>query len=147
MTTWLELPQFFLQIEPSFPKGWDAFLSNLAVAAVLGIVLYIGLFFVLNWLFRRLDNQVGILSLSVARGPILILFALTSLTIAFGNLQEWEPLVLVQKLLRGLIVLTLSYLLAQLFTEVLAYFLKKYAEKSEARSREWHNAGVSTRGC
>ena len=132
MINWLELPHFLLQIEPSFPKGWDAFISNLVVAAGLGIVLYVGLFFVLNWLFRRLDNQVGILSLSVARGPILILFALISLTIAFSNIQEWEPLPLIQKVLRGLIVLAFSYLLAQLFTEVLAYFLKKYAEKSEA---------------
>lgn len=148
MITWLELPQFFLQIEPqietqikpqietqinpTLTQGWDAFLSNLVVGAVLGVVLYVALFFVLGWLFRRLDNQVGILSLSVARGPIIILFALISLKIAFANLEGWQPLTLLEKALTALIILVVSYLVAQLFTEVLAYYLKKYAEKSEA---------------
>lgn len=144
MITWLKLPQFFLQIEPeiepqietqidpTLTQGWDAFLSNLVVAAVLGVVLYVALFFVLGWLFRRLDNQVGILSLSVARGPIIILFALISLKIAFGNLQGWQPLPLLEKALTAVSILVVSYLVAQLFTEVLAYYLKKYAEKSEA---------------
>lgn len=135
MITWLELPQFLLQIDPSGPiptKGLDAFLSNLFVAGVLGLVLYVALFFVLSWLFRKLDNQVGILSLSVARTPILILFALTSFKIAFANLEGWQFLEVVEKILTGLIILAVSYLIAQLFTEVLAYYLKKYAEKSEA---------------
>ncbi|MDY6804052.1 MAG: mechanosensitive ion channel family protein [Cyanobacteriota bacterium] len=148
MITRLELPQFFLQIEPpietqieppietqidpTVTQGWDVFLSNLVVAAVLGVVLYVALFFVLGWLFRRLDNQVGILSLSVSRGPIIILFALISLKIAFANLEGWVLLPLLQKVLTALSILVVSYLVAQLFTEVLAYYLKKYAEKSEA---------------
>ena len=148
MITRLELPQFLLQIEPkievqiereiesqinpALTQGWDAFLSNLVVGAVLGVVLYVALFFVLGWLFRRLDNQVGMLSLSVARGPIIILFALISLKIAFANLEGWQLLAPLQKLLTGVSILVVSYLVAQLFTEVLAYFLKKYAEKSEA---------------
>ncbi len=135
MITWLELPQFILQIDPSLPiptTGWDAFISNLVVAGVLGLLLYVALFFVLNWLFRRLDNQVGILSLSVSRAPIMILFVLISLKIAFGNLEGWEPLATVEKTLTALSILAVSYLIAQLFTEVIAYFLKKYAEKSEA---------------
>lgn len=148
MITWLELPQLFLQIEPQIKeqikeqieqqinpmltKGWDAFLSNLVVAGVLGVVLYVALFFVLGWLFRRLDNQVGMLSLSVARTPIIILFALISLKIAFGNLEGWQLLPPLEKLLTALSILVVSYLVAQLFTEVLAYYLKKYAEKSEA---------------
>jgi MscS family membrane protein len=133
MITWLELPQFLLQIDPSLPiTGFDAFLSNLVVATVLGLVLYVALFFVLTWLFRKLDNQVGILSLSVARTPIIILFGLISFKIAFSNLEGWEFLEVVENILTGLIILAVSYLIAQLFTEVLAYYLKKYAEKSEA---------------
>lgn len=150
MITWLKLPQFLLQVDPapepspelspeSLPpisifalEGWDTFLRNILVAAALGLVLYIAMFFVLSWLFRRLDNQVGILSLSVARTPIIILFSLTSFKIAFANLEGWQFLELVESILTGLIILAVSYLIAQLFTEVLAYYLKKYAEKSEA---------------
>jgi MscS family membrane protein len=140
MITWLELPQFLLQVDPapepspgqSLPfalEGWGTFIRDLGVAAALGLVLYVALFFVLSWLFRKLDNQVGILSLSVARTPIIILFSLISFKVAFANLEGWQFLTLVENILTGLIILAVSYLIAQLFTEVLAYYLKKYAEK------------------
>jgi MscS family membrane protein len=147
MITWLELPQFLLQVDPEptpapeasleplsfIPlEGLDALLRELAIAGALGLILYVALFVVLNSLFRRLDNQVGILSLSVARTPIVILFSLISFKIAFANLEGWQFLTLVENIFTGLVILAVSYLIAQLFTEVLAYYLKKYAEKSEA---------------
>jgi MscS family membrane protein len=145
MITWFELTQFLLQVDPasetetgqlpfiSFSiEGLNALFRDLAIAGALGLVLYLVLFVVLNSLFRRLDNQVGMLSLSVAKTPMTILFVLTSCKIAFGNLEGWELLTLVQNILTGLVILAVSYLIAQLFTEVLAYYLKKYAEKSEA---------------
>jgi len=145
MITWLELTQFLLQVDPAsetdtgqFPfisfsiEGLNALFRDLAIAGALGLVLYLALFVVLNSLFRKLDNQVGILSLSVAKTPTTILFVLISCKIAFANLEGWEFLTLLENILTGLVILAVSYLIAQLFTEVLAYYLKKYAEKSEA---------------
>jgi len=142
MMTWLESLKFMLQVHPSLEsllsisifnlEEWGGFFSNWLVDLAFAFVAYIAIFVVLNWFFRRFDNQVAILTLSVAKIPIIVVFAIVSLKNAVVNFEGWELLGLVQKVLTGLLILAISYLIAQLFTEVLAYYLKKYAEKSEA---------------
>ena len=110
----------------------NAFFSSLVVSAIVVAIIYVVLFLGLRLLLRRLEKEIGLVALNVSQVPILAIFTLIGLKIAFamlgpGLIIRWE-----QRLLTALIVVAVSYWIAQVFTQVVAYYLKKYAQQSEA---------------
>ncbi|WP_371357192.1 hypothetical protein, partial [Hydrocoleum sp. CS-953] len=64
--------------------------------------------------------------------PLLILFVLIVFKVLSYSLNLLENLPLIHRLLTAGIIVVTTYLMNQLFTQVIAYSLGKYAEKTEA---------------
>ncbi|NEP89893.1 MAG: mechanosensitive ion channel family protein [Okeania sp. SIO2C2] len=64
--------------------------------------------------------------------PLLILFVLIVFKVLTYSLNLLENLPLIHRLLTAGIIVVTTYLINQLFTQVIAYSLSKYAEKTEA---------------
>ncbi|MGD1699608.1 mechanosensitive ion channel family protein [Dapis sp. BLCC M229] len=107
-------------------------LGLLVIGIVLGFFLYLILFSTLKSFFRRSSNEIGILTLNILQTPLLILFVIIVLKVLIYSLGLLENLPFIQRLLTAGIVAVITYLLDRLFTQVIAYSLSKYAEKTEA---------------
>ncbi|MGK7927448.1 MAG: mechanosensitive ion channel domain-containing protein [Spirulina sp.] len=114
------------------PEELNALFQNLAIAAGVIFALYIFFFVFLRLWFRRLRNDLPLVSLNVSRLPSVIVAIAISLKIALSQLAVLKNYEWIQHLLNGAIVLAVTFWAARLFTEVIAYALKKYAEQSEA---------------
>ncbi|NET17770.1 MAG: hypothetical protein F6K08_35570 [Okeania sp. SIO1H6] len=115
------------------------FLGGLLIWTVLVLILYIVLFYGARFLFRRLNNEIGILTLNVLQTPLLIIFILIFIKIAIYSLGALEYLAFIERLLTAAIIVFSTYLVGELFTQVFAYYLSQYAEKTEA---EWDDVLV-----
>ncbi|OZH55943.1 hypothetical protein AFK68_01365, partial [Hydrocoleum sp. CS-953] len=104
----------------------------LGIAIVLGFFLYLLVFSVLKFFFRRSSNEIGILTINILQTPLLILFVLIVFKVLSYSLNLLENLPLIHRLLTAGIIVVTTYLMNQLFTQVIAYSLGKYAEKTEA---------------
>ncbi|NEP06441.1 MAG: mechanosensitive ion channel family protein, partial [Okeania sp. SIO4D6] len=104
----------------------------LGIAIVLGFFLYLLVFSVLKSFFRRSSNEIGILTINILQTPLLILFVLIVFKVLTYSLNLLENLPFIHRLLTAGIVVVTTYLINQLFTQVIAYSLSKYAEKTEA---------------
>ncbi|NET44313.1 mechanosensitive ion channel family protein [Okeania sp. SIO2B3] len=115
------------------------FLGDLLIWTILAFILYIVVFYGTRSLFRRLNNEIGILTLNILQTPLPIIFILIFLKIAISNLESLEYLAIIQRLLTAAIILISTYLVSALFTQVVSYYLSQYAEKTEA---EWDDVLV-----
>ena len=114
------------------PSWIEQGLGLLVIGIFLGFFLYMVLFSALKSLFRRSSNEIGIFTLNILQTPLLILFILITLKVLTYSLVSLENLPLIERILTAGIVAVSTYLINQLFTEVIAYSLGKYAEKTEA---------------
>ncbi|MEA5470812.1 mechanosensitive ion channel family protein [Spirulina sp. 06S082] len=114
------------------PEELNALFQNLAIAAGVIFVLYIFFFFVLRFWFRRLQNDLPLVSLNVSRLPSIIVAIAISLKIALSQLAVLKTYPWIQNILSAGIAIAATFWVARLFTEVVAYALKKFAEQSEA---------------
>ncbi|MEM9538375.1 MAG: mechanosensitive ion channel family protein [Cyanobacteria bacterium P01_E01_bin.42] len=114
------------------PAELNALFQDLAIAAGVIFVLYIFFFFILRLWFRRLRNDLPLVSLNVSRLPSVIVAIAISLKIALSQLEFLKAYAWVQNILSAAISLAVTFWVARLFTEVIAYALKKFAEQSEA---------------
>lgn len=115
------------------------FLSQLSSILIrLGItvdgagLLYALLFYGLRSLFRDFEKDIALVTLNVSGIPLLVIFILVSLkftlrNVAFLAVSAWD-----ERIIEAGIVLCVSYWLSQLFVEVIAYYLKEYAQQTEA---------------
>ena len=94
-------------------------------------LLYLLLFLGLRSIFRKLDRDIALVTLNVSGYPVLVLFILSSLRITFLRLSDNGLVSLLERLLMAGIVVALTYWVYQLFTQVLIYYLKDYAQESE----------------
>ncbi|MFB2973683.1 mechanosensitive ion channel domain-containing protein [Aerosakkonema sp. BLCC-F183] len=117
---------------PSLPNNFAFFLIVLIGGAIVAFVLYILLFYVLRALFRQMENDAALVSLSVSRGPVLVIFILLSLKVAFEQLSGEGILGWLEKGIDGFLILCVTHWISQLFTQVVVYYLKAYARKTEA---------------
>lgn len=109
-----------------------AFGFNLGLALIIGLVLYVVLFQGLRFVLRRYEKEIGLIALNISQTPFLISVVALSLKYAFYRFQAVSVVGWLEQGLTGLIVLVGSYWISQLFTQVIAYYLKKYAQQSEA---------------
>ena len=120
-----------LFIVPSLEQ-MNSFISTLVISLVIASLLYIILIYGLRIIFRRLDKEIALVTINVSQTPLLFIFILVSLKIPFHKLTPSLITDAIEKVLTAGLVITVSYWIAQIFTQVIAYYLKKYAEKSEA---------------
>ena len=110
----------------------SSFFTTLLISLGVGLVVYFLVFYVLRLIFRRRDQQVGLLALNVLQLPVLAIVLFTGLKIAFENLKAGQISVWLANLFNALLVVAIAYGISQLFTQVIVYYLKIYAEQSEA---------------
>lgn len=117
---------------PPTPEQAIAFLGTLALLAGLAAVLYGLVFVVLRSVFRRLDFELGIAILNLARIPALVILIFGSLRLALNFLAPSTALLWLGRFCAALLVAAFTFLVGQLFTQAAVYYLKGFAEKSEA---------------
>ncbi|NEQ37115.1 MAG: mechanosensitive ion channel family protein [Okeania sp. SIO3I5] len=107
-------------------------LALLVIGIVLGFFIYMVLLSALKSFFRRSSNEIGILTVNILQTPLLILFVITAIKVLIYSLGFLENVPFIERLLTAGIVAVITYLIDRLFTQVIAYSLSKYAEKTEA---------------
>ncbi|MFQ3618023.1 MAG: mechanosensitive ion channel domain-containing protein [Cyanobacteriota bacterium] len=117
---------------PPTPEQATAFLGTLALTAGLAVAFYVLVFVVLRSFFRRLDFELGIAILNLARIPALIILIFGSLRLALNFLAPSIALLWLGRFCAALLVAAVTFLVGQLFTQAVAYYLKGFAEKTEA---------------
>ena len=106
-------------------------LGSLAITIVSSFLLYIVLFYVLRSIFRTFENDAALVTLNVSAYPALIIFVLVGLKISFHFLENLEITAFLEKALNASIILVVGYWFSRLFIEVIAYYSKEYAQKTE----------------
>jgi MscS family membrane protein len=104
-------------------------LRSLVLTVVGATLLYGLLFYTLQTVFRQYEQDIALVTLTVAANPASIAFILTSLKVTFDNLKleiEW-----VDRILLASIIVTATYWLLRLFNQVVIYYLKEYAQQIE----------------
>lgn len=114
------------------PQQINAFGQTLLVAVIVSFAIYVTLFYGVRLLFRKLEKDVVLVTLNVSQAPLVIILIIVSLKTALQTLPSSEVTIWIGRVLAGLIVAVSSYWIAQLFTQVVAYYLKKYAQRTEA---------------
>jgi len=109
-------------------------LRVLGVSAGIFVVLYIFVFVIVrSWVRQSMRSDAGIVAVRVSQRPALFIgiFVITKLTLNQVTLPE--ALAWIQGVLTAAIAIVTTYWVAQLLTEVLLYYLERYAERSEAQ--------------
>lgn len=110
----------------------SSFLYTLFISAIAATILYVILFYLLRSIFRRWETDAALVILSVSQLPVLALCVLGCLKIAFFNLHGAGIFEWVERSLTALIVAAATFWVGQLFTQVIVYYLKAYARRTEA---------------
>ena len=106
-------------------------LRSLAFTTIGTILLYGLLFYLLRSIFRKLERDIALVTLNVSADSVLIVFILSSFKITIANLNSSLDLTWLNPILITAIILAVSYWLWQLLTQVVFYYLKKWAENTE----------------
>lgn len=107
-------------------------ISSLAIIVLAAGGLYVILFYLLRSLFRRFERDIALVTLNVSAYPALILFVLICLQFTRQHSSTLASIEWLNRLLLGGIILAFSYWVFRLFKQVLVYYLKEYAESTEA---------------
>ncbi len=121
------------------PNISNSFFLTLVIYFLVTFLLYVILFYLLRPLVRRFDNPLLLLILSVIQNPLVITSALLGIKssiicLDLADINNW-----IQRCLTAVIVIILTYCLAQLFTQIVTYYLRNYAKQTEA---VWDNVLV-----
>jgi len=111
------------------------FIMRLFISLLIVFVLYVLVFYGLRLLFRSTDKEIALVTLNISQVPVLIILGTLALKMSFDTFDTYSRAILfdgIKKALTAVIVAVTSYWIAQLFTQVIAYYLKKYAQQSEA---------------
>ncbi|WP_084763321.1 mechanosensitive ion channel family protein [[Scytonema hofmanni] UTEX B 1581] len=122
-----EVPQYLRSIP--LPSPW----KTLVINAIVILVSYIFIFYILRIWFRRFRSDAAIMTLNVSKIPALIISILLSLKLFLVSLGTSTFLTTVQKSFSAIIIITLTFWLVSFLTEVVVYYLVEFAEKSEAQ--------------
>ncbi|WP_081403011.1 mechanosensitive ion channel family protein [Scytonema hofmannii] len=128
----LNFATLLLQLSLLMVGQFGSFLSSLVTWAIVVFLIYITLFYGLRLFFRRREREIAIVALNVSQVPLLTILILSALKISMLSFGNAQFIPLFEKVLSALIVAAASYWSAQLFTQVIAYYLKKYAQNTEA---------------
>ena len=117
---------------PNYLRDIVYIVTSLVVTIAAAGVLYVVLFYLLRSLFRRFERDIALVTLNVSAYPALSLFVLTCLKVTSQNSNTLRSVEWLHRLLIGCIILAACYWFLRLFKQVLVYYLKEYAETTEA---------------
>lgn len=115
---------------------WEFFVSSLLIAIAGSVLLYFMLFYVLRSLFRKLESDILLVTLSVSAAPALAVFLLAIFKLTLKSLPSIKVVDSVENLLAVGLIISISYWIVQLFIQVVIYYLKEYTQQTEAM---WDN--------
>lgn len=116
-----------------FAVQWSQpFKVDLALTALTGLIVYVVLFQVSRLVIRNLQVELPLVVLNCSRKPVLILITLLGLRLSLAQLETSENIIWATRLVNATAILTLTYWIAQLFTQVAIFGLKRYARRTEA---------------
>jgi MscS family membrane protein len=108
---------------------WKMLLMN----AIIIIVSYIFIFYILRLWFRQFRSDAAVVALKVSKIPALIISIILILKLFLVSLGKNELLVWIQRSFSAIIIITVTFWLVRFVTEVVVYYLREFAEKSEAQ--------------
>ena len=108
-------------------------LTTSAIAAGIAALAYVAIFVVLRSWLRKIHSDAGLVAIRVTRIPAIILAVGLWLKATLSAIGDNEAIRLIQHLDTALIAIAITYGLSQLLTDVLLYYLEKYAAKTEAQ--------------
>ncbi|MEL6458867.1 MAG: mechanosensitive ion channel domain-containing protein [Cyanobacteria bacterium J06621_15] len=120
-------------------NGSESFFVNLAIYSLITFLLYVTLFYLIRPLTRRFNNPLVLLILGVIQNPLVIAVGLFGIKSSISKLNPSDISNWIQRSLTAAIVVILTYCVAQLFTQVVTYYLRAYAKQTEA---VWDNVLV-----
>ena len=113
--------------------GIIEFFEALALLGGAIFVIYVLTYGVLAFWFRRFSNDIAISALRVTRQPIILVVFFLGIARLLSKIDPESIDVWVQRFFAAAAVAVATYAVGQLFKQVIIYYLKIYAEKSEAR--------------
>ena len=113
--------------------GIIEFLEALALLGGAIFVIYVLTFGVLPLWFRQFSNDIALSSLRVSRKPLILITFCLGISRLLHTIDPESIDVWVQRLFTATAIAIATYTVGQLFKQVIIYYLKIYAEKSEAR--------------
>ncbi len=109
------------------------FILTLGLCAGISVAIYLGLFYVLRPIVRKLEKDTWILVLGLSQAPLSVVLVLFSLKISLfnfsssGEIIEW-----IQKFATAFLIAAFTYWITQILTELVVVYLKSYARQTEA---------------
>ncbi|HLO83610.1 MAG TPA: mechanosensitive ion channel family protein [Nostocaceae cyanobacterium] len=110
----------------------SGFLSTLCLYAVVALLIYFLVFYILRSLLRYWEKDTYLLIIAISQKPIIAVFSLLSVKFSLYKLGGQEVIGGVERVVTALLIAATTYWLSTLFSEVVVYFLKEYARKTEA---------------
>mgnify|MGYP001179965208 FL=1 len=112
---------------------FQIFIGTLIGWGLGALVVYWLTAYILLWLFRKTATDVDDVILGVSRRPAVFLVIVYGLRNAFSALSVVLPgISFLDQLLWAIIAITITHWVARLFVDVLVYYVKELAEKTEA---------------
>jgi len=108
-------------------------LSTFLGTSLVAAIIYIGIYYGLRSWFRKVQSDAALVTIRVTRIPALILAVglVTKATLSQVENQDLVPAL--EQLDTALIAIAITYGISQFATQVLLYYLKQYAAKTEAQ--------------
>lgn len=111
--------------------SWTAVFLYSLLAAIATIILYFISFYILRSLFRKLEQDIALVTLNVSTYPALAVFLLSSLKLVFNSLADIEIIKDLEQLFTAGLIVAISYWAIELFSKVVIYYLKDYTLQTE----------------
>lgn len=125
------LPRSLAQVS-ALPVSSEA-LRVLGISAGIFAALYIVLFYLVRLWFRSMRSDAGLVAIRVSQRPVLFIGIFVISKITLGQVELPAQIAWIQGVLTAGIAVVTTYWVGQLLTQVLLYYLERYAEKSEAQ--------------
>lgn len=124
------LGAFFI---PPTGAQFTKFILTLGLCAGISVAIYLGLFYVLRPIVRKLEKDTWILVLGISQAPLSAVLVLSSLKISLVNLSSsGEIIEWIQKFATAFLIAAFTYWITQILTELVVVYLKSYARQTEA---------------
>ena len=112
---------------------WIAYLQSLALIAVEIAVAYGVVFFALRAVFRRFNSDSGLVTLRECQTPAAIVAGLVVLKLSLAPFEIYAVVIWLEAFFSAVIYLAVTYAVVRVLDKVVFYYLKQWAEKTEAQ--------------
>ncbi len=114
---------------------WESLIEFLGVLGI-SVGIAAGLFIILTPLlrnaFRKFESDIALVILNVSAGPVAVNIILIGLKIAINKLGSGGAIAWIDRIATAILIVGFTYWIAQLSTQVVLYYLKELAKKTEA---------------